>query len=282
MRRSAGRAEARGPSRPPYVQEARAGRGGRHAPGHAPAGDRVRRGARPSPPSPSAAELVEDMVSSFPSVTPVCCSEMLTGVGPGKHGVMGMNWFHRLERRYIEYGSSFEATRTFGLFRAMYDLVYNMNLDHLSWETRDGLRAARRRGGADRGHPVPDLPRPPPPQARPRGPREARRGGRQLPPRGLGPRRVLLRRPLRQPADRLRPQLHAGPAPATSTRPASARSWSARAPTTSCSSAFPTTTSTPTASAPARPSTRSPRPTPASRGSSRRAAASTPSSTTTP
>jgi hypothetical protein len=80
--------------------------------------------------------LVDDCVSSFPSVTPVACSEMLTGVGPGEHWVMGMNWFHRVERRYIEYGSSFEATRTFGLFRAMYDLVYNMNLDHLSWEAQ--------------------------------------------------------------------------------------------------------------------------------------------------
>jgi hypothetical protein len=79
-------------------------------------------------------KLIDDCVSSFPSVTPVACSEMLTGVGPGRHGVMGMNWYHRLERRYIEYGSSFEATRVFGLFRAMYDLVYNMNLDHLSWE----------------------------------------------------------------------------------------------------------------------------------------------------
>jgi hypothetical protein len=78
--------------------------------------------------------LVEDCVSSFPSVTPVASSEMMTGVGPGGHWVIGMNWFHRVERRYIEYGSSFEATRTFGLFRAMYDLVYNMNLDHLSWE----------------------------------------------------------------------------------------------------------------------------------------------------
>jgi hypothetical protein len=80
--------------------------------------------------------LVEDCVSSFPSVTPVASSEMMTGVGPGGHWVMGMNWFHRVERRYIEYGSSFEATRTFGLFRAMYDLVYNMNLDHLSWEAQ--------------------------------------------------------------------------------------------------------------------------------------------------
>jgi hypothetical protein len=80
--------------------------------------------------------LVTDCVSSFPSVTPVACSEMMTGIGPGGHWVMGMNWFHRVERRYIEYGSSFEATRTFGLFRAMYDLVYNMNLDHLSWEAQ--------------------------------------------------------------------------------------------------------------------------------------------------
>jgi hypothetical protein len=80
--------------------------------------------------------LVSDCVSSFPSVTPVASSEMMTGTGPAGHWVMGMNWYHRLERRYIEYGSSFEATRTFGLFRAMYDLVYNMNLDHLSWEAQ--------------------------------------------------------------------------------------------------------------------------------------------------
>jgi hypothetical protein len=81
-------------------------------------------------------DLIDDCVSSFPSVTPVACSEMMTGTGPAGHWVMGMNWFHRVERRYIEYGSSFEATRTFGLFRAMYDLVYNMNLDHLSWEAQ--------------------------------------------------------------------------------------------------------------------------------------------------
>jgi hypothetical protein len=90
--------------------------------------------------APTFAELIErgqmvsDCVSSFPSVTPVASSEMMTGTGPAGHWVMGMNWYHRIERRYIEYGSSFEATRTFGLFRAMYDLVYNMNLDHLSWQ----------------------------------------------------------------------------------------------------------------------------------------------------
>ncbi len=78
--------------------------------------------------------LVEDCVSSFPSVTPVACSELVTGVGADRHWISGMNWYHRLERRYVEYGSSLEATRAFGVFRALYDLVYNMNLAHLSPE----------------------------------------------------------------------------------------------------------------------------------------------------
>ena len=78
--------------------------------------------------------LIPDCVSSFPSVTPVACSEMVTGVGSDSHWISGMNWYHRLERRYVEYGSSLEATRAFGVFRALYDLVYNMNLSHLSPE----------------------------------------------------------------------------------------------------------------------------------------------------
>ena len=78
--------------------------------------------------------LVPDCVSSFPSVTPVACSELVTGVGAERHWISGMNWYHRLERRYVEYGSSLDATRAFGVFRALYDLVYNMNLAHLSPE----------------------------------------------------------------------------------------------------------------------------------------------------
>jgi hypothetical protein len=78
--------------------------------------------------------LIPDCVSSFPSVTPVACSEMVTGVGSDRHWISGMNWYHRLERRYVEYGSSLEATRAVGVFRALYDLVYNMNLAHLSPE----------------------------------------------------------------------------------------------------------------------------------------------------
>ena len=79
-------------------------------------------------------EVVEDCVAPFPSVTPVCCSEMVTGVAADRHWISGSNWYHRAERRYVEYGSSFEATRVFGLFRTLYDIVYNMNMSHLSEE----------------------------------------------------------------------------------------------------------------------------------------------------
>jgi hypothetical protein len=76
--------------------------------------------------------LVPDCVSSFPSVTPVASAELATGRAADGHWISGMNWFHRLERRYVEYGSSLEASRAFGVFRALYDLVYNMNLAHLN------------------------------------------------------------------------------------------------------------------------------------------------------
>ncbi len=94
--------------------------------------------------------LIEDCVSSFPSVTPVCNSEIVTGERPDRHRISGSNWFNRAEGRYVEYGSSFEATRAFGLFRTLYDIVYNMNMSHLSDEVETvferladhGLRSA--------------------------------------------------------------------------------------------------------------------------------------------
>ena len=78
--------------------------------------------------------LIGDCVSAFPSVTPVACSDIAAGVGPDRHCISGMNWYHRAEHRYVEYGSSLEATRAFGLFRTLYDTVYNMNMSHLSHE----------------------------------------------------------------------------------------------------------------------------------------------------
>src|SRR5579871_4605301 len=78
---------------------------------------------------------VDDCVAAFPSVTPVCAATITTGVGPDEHRIPSMNWYHRVEQRYVEYGSSFSATRQFGVLRSLTDTVYRMNAEHLSNDT---------------------------------------------------------------------------------------------------------------------------------------------------
>src|SRR5918996_893687 len=75
---------------------------------------------------------VDDCVAAFPSVTPVCAASIATGAGPHEHEIPGMNWYHRGEGRYVEYGTSFRASQSFGLRQSLTDTIYNMNLEHLS------------------------------------------------------------------------------------------------------------------------------------------------------
>ena len=75
---------------------------------------------------------VDDCVAAFPSVTPVCAASIATGTGPDQHEIPAMNWYHRGEQRYIEYGTSFRASQAFGIKQSLTDTIYNMNLEHLS------------------------------------------------------------------------------------------------------------------------------------------------------
>jgi predicted AlkP superfamily pyrophosphatase or phosphodiesterase len=95
------------------------------AEGVAPILERLVRGGR----------YVPDCVAAFPSVTPVCAASIVTGFGQDAHAIPGMNWFHREEHRYVEYGSSFRAAQRFGIARQLTDTVYNMNRAHLSPDT---------------------------------------------------------------------------------------------------------------------------------------------------
>lgn len=78
---------------------------------------------------------VPDCVAAFPSVTPVCAASIVTGVAQDEHHIPAMNWFHREEDRYVEYGSSFRSAQRFGITRQLTDTVYNMNRAHLSAQT---------------------------------------------------------------------------------------------------------------------------------------------------
>jgi len=78
---------------------------------------------------------IDDCVAAFPSVTPVCTASIVTGTRPDEHRIPGMNWYLRSEARYVEYGSSLQATRSFGIGRSLTDTIYNLNLSHLSRAT---------------------------------------------------------------------------------------------------------------------------------------------------
>jgi hypothetical protein len=78
---------------------------------------------------------VPDCVAAFPSVTPVCAASIVTGTAQDEHRVPAMNWYHRGEQRYVEYGSSFRSAQRFGITRQLTDTVYNMNRAHLSADT---------------------------------------------------------------------------------------------------------------------------------------------------
>src|SRR5690348_6159602 len=70
-------------------------------------------------------------VSVFPSLTPVCLSSIVTGAGPDVHHIPHLVWWHREERRIVEYGSSFAALRAAGMAQSITDTIYNMNQQHL-------------------------------------------------------------------------------------------------------------------------------------------------------
>ena len=87
--------------------------------------------------APALAYLAEHGVyrratSVFPSLTPVCLSSIVTGAGPDVHRIPHLVWWHRGERRIVEYGSSFAAVRAAGVSQSLTDTIYNMNQQHLS------------------------------------------------------------------------------------------------------------------------------------------------------
>ncbi len=89
------------------------------------------RGALPAIGAVAARGRVGRAVTVFPSLTPVCLSSLATGAYPDVHEIPHLVWWHRGERRLVEYGSSFGAARAAGLGRTLRDTLVGMNAEHL-------------------------------------------------------------------------------------------------------------------------------------------------------
>jgi len=70
--------------------------------------------------------------TTFPSVTPACLTSIATGAHPDTHHIPHLVWYHRGERRVVEYGSSFSAVRAAGARRSIRDSVFAMTHEHVS------------------------------------------------------------------------------------------------------------------------------------------------------
>ncbi|MDQ3067753.1 MAG: alkaline phosphatase family protein [Actinomycetota bacterium] len=70
-------------------------------------------------------------ISTFPSLTPVCLSALATGAHPDVHEIPHLVWYHRGERRLVEYGSSFGAVLAAGAKQSLIDTIYGLNASHL-------------------------------------------------------------------------------------------------------------------------------------------------------
>jgi predicted AlkP superfamily pyrophosphatase or phosphodiesterase len=88
----------------------------------------------------------DNATSPFPSLTPVCLSTIITGTGPDMHRVPSLSWYHRGERRFVEYGSSFSASRIEGAASTIEDVILNLNHVHLSEHTHTLFEQAQDAG----------------------------------------------------------------------------------------------------------------------------------------
>jgi hypothetical protein len=77
---------------------------------------------------------LHESVAAFPSVTPVCATALATGVRQDRHRIPSINWWDRSRDRYVEYGSSFQASRRLGIARQLADVTYHLNGRHLAPE----------------------------------------------------------------------------------------------------------------------------------------------------
>ena len=109
-------------------------------------------GATESGSAPTLAALAEvgtyARATSFPSLTPVCLASLATGGGPDVHHIPHLVWYHRGERRVVEYGSSFGAMRAVGPRQAMKDAIVEMNAEHLARRRSRSTRRSKTRASS--------------------------------------------------------------------------------------------------------------------------------------
>ncbi|MHB8073836.1 alkaline phosphatase family protein [Desulfosporosinus fructosivorans] len=75
------------------------------------------------------------VISSFPTMTPVATSSMITGTWPDRHGVPGFIWFNDENRKIVDYGATPYSVLKIGTEKVLRNLLIKLNEEHLNPKT---------------------------------------------------------------------------------------------------------------------------------------------------
>ena len=75
------------------------------------------------------------VISTFPTMTPVATSSMITGTSPEQHGVPGFIWYNEEIGKIIDYGATWQSVLKIGPKQVLRNLLIKLNEEHLNSET---------------------------------------------------------------------------------------------------------------------------------------------------
>ena len=75
------------------------------------------------------------VISSFPTMTPVALSSMITGTWSDRHGVPGFIWYNEEIGEIVDYGATWQSIVKIGPEKVLRNLLIKLNEEHLNPQT---------------------------------------------------------------------------------------------------------------------------------------------------
>lgn len=75
------------------------------------------------------------VISSFPTMTPVATSSIITGTWPDQHGVPGFIWYNEKIGEIVDYGATWKSVLKVGPEKILRNLLIKLNQEHLNSKT---------------------------------------------------------------------------------------------------------------------------------------------------
>lgn len=78
---------------------------------------------------------IERVISSFPTMTPVATSSMITGTWSERHAIPGFIWYNEEIRKIVDYGATWQSVLRIGPEKVLRNQLIRLNEEHLNPET---------------------------------------------------------------------------------------------------------------------------------------------------